>query len=98
LSSISKRRAAVQGRLKDQQAALPAPEALAPDFTTAVTIRATLERTATAVAGRQLAPSQAAQVIAAAALAVKLAELQLESDLLQAELTVAAEPRGRRQG
>lgn len=66
------------------------------DFSTAASTRTYLERQATRLANGKIGPSQAGGIAQLAGLAVKLAELQLERDLLDLELESADKPRGRR--
>jgi len=59
-------------------------------------VRTYLERQSQRRANGKIAPSQANGIAQIAALAIKLAELQLERDLLDLELGEADKPRGRR--
>jgi hypothetical protein len=58
----------------------------APSYATAETTRAYLESATVAVATGKIAPSQAKAIAAFAKLAVDLAQLQLERDILDAEM------------
>jgi hypothetical protein len=64
----------------------------APSFATAEGTRAYLEKASAAVAAGRIAPSQAKAIAQFASLGIELAKLQLERDLLDAEL----EQQGRR--
>ena len=82
--------------LKRVQAAAPALPEAAPSFVTAATVRAYLERCSAKVEANQLAPSCAGAIARFAELAIRLAELQLERETLDAE--VAAQERDKDRG
>jgi hypothetical protein len=67
----------------------------APSYATSADTRTYLERVSAAVAEGRIAPSQAKAIAQLASLAVKLAELQLERDILDAELDQAGQGRRR---
>jgi hypothetical protein len=70
------------------------PEALPrPDFATAAGVRSYLEHASQEVSAGRLAPAQAQAINAFAQLAVKLAEIELDARLLDAEVN-SSEPTG----
>ncbi len=98
LSSVRK---IVTKKLEAMGTALPDGEGdPAPDYATAEGVRSYLERQSRRVANGQLAPSQADAIAKLAGLAVKLAEIQLERDLVDLEMAAATNgaARGRRGG
>jgi hypothetical protein len=64
-----------------------------PSFATAESTRAILEAATASVATGKIAPSQAKAIAGFAKLAIDLATLQLERDILEAEVAQTATPR-----
>lgn len=83
--NVTKKLEALGGTLPDEHGDL------APSYETAAGVRAYLERQSQRVANGRLAPSQAGAIAQFAALAVKLAEIQLERDMLDAEIAAATD-------
>jgi hypothetical protein len=88
--NVEKKIEALTGKTAEIAAGDPAP-----DYRTADGVRTYLERQSRRVANGELAPSQADAIGRLAGLAVKLAELQLERDLLDAEIDSVDKPRRR---
>lgn len=80
----------LRASLPEEMAPLPMPlNVPTPSFETLGTTRAYLERMSAKVEGNQLAPSQAGAIAQFAALGIRVAELQLEADMLAVELEAA---------
>lgn len=93
-SAAGRRGSLVVNRRRHSSAAAKAAEGLPdvlprPDYATAAGVRSYLEQASQAVSAGRLAPAQAQAINAFAQLAVKLAEIELDTRLLDAEVNSA---------